>query len=55
MGNDKISELADLFWLTAIVKVFKMAESHVALRNTHQHCALLHRFACNLSIAGDNG
>ena len=52
--NGKISQLANLVRLAAIVKVLKMAEAQMALRNTHQHCPFFHRFARYRRIAGDN-
>ncbi|MNN51211.1 hypothetical protein D3C81_1658350 [compost metagenome] len=55
MTNDKICQLADFFRLAAIVKVLEMAETDVALRDTHQHRARLVGFAGNLRIAGHDG
>ena len=50
--NGKVSQLAHLVRLAAIVKVFKMTEAQMALRNAHQHCALFHGFARNRRVAG---
>ncbi len=38
-------QLAYVFRLAAIIKVFKMAETQMALRNAHSHRAFLYRFA----------
>ncbi len=53
MVNDKIRQLANFLRLAAIVKVFKMTETGVALRNADQHRALFHRFTRHGRIAGD--
>ena len=52
--NNKICQLADFLRLAAIVKVFKMAKTGMALGNADEHGPLLHRLTRDGGIAGDN-
>jgi len=52
VANNIVGQLLDLLRLTAIVKMFEMAEAHMALGHPHQHRTGLHALAVDRGIAG---